>query len=139
MPDEARRRLAIEHDDRIWSAREVLPLAIEHGLPFIADTLHNVVRPSEPPLAPADLHAEAARSWRALGLRPKHHLASQRPGSKPGAHADFIALEDLQPLLAALDDGPADVMLEAKCKDLALLELRGQGAHLARRLGVVLR
>jgi UV DNA damage endonuclease len=129
LPDDARRRLAIEHDDRVWSAREVLPLAVEHGLPFRADTLHNAVLPSTPRISTAELLALASRTWRSLGLRPKHHLAMQRPGGRPGAHSDRIALATaLRTLVAMRDD--ADLMLEAKDKDLALLQLRSE---LARR------
>jgi UV DNA damage endonuclease len=122
MPDDARRRIAIEHDDRIWSARELLPLATEHGLPFVADTLHHAVLPSSPPFPLAELLARSAATWHALGLRPKYHLASQRPGAKPGAHADRISVRDARAALAAAA-AAGDFMLEAKEKDLALFAL----------------
>ncbi|HLM44377.1 MAG TPA: UV DNA damage repair endonuclease UvsE, partial [Myxococcaceae bacterium] len=53
MPEELRNRIVIEHDDKTWSAREVAPLAREHGLPWLADNLHNFIEPSTPemPLA----------------------------------------------------------------------------------------
>jgi UV DNA damage endonuclease len=123
MPDDARRRIVIEHDDRVWSAREVLPLATEHGLPLLADCLHNAVLPSTPALSMEQLFRMAARTWHALGLRPKHHIASQAPGRKPGAHSDVILREDWLRIRAALKD-PADLMIEAKEKDFALFELR---------------
>jgi UV DNA damage endonuclease len=128
MPDDARRRIALEHDDRIWSAREVLPLARDHGLPFVADPLHDAILPSDPPLSAGALLDAAAATWHALGLRPKYHLASQRPGARSGAHADGIAGRDWAALARALRH-PADLMLEAKGKDLALFALRRrQGA-----------
>ncbi|AKU91995.1 UV DNA damage repair endonuclease UvsE [Vulgatibacter incomptus] len=123
LPDEARRRIAIENDCRIWSGREVAALATESGLPFVADLLHDRVRPSDPPLGPRDLMRLASRTWRALGLRPKHHLASQRSGSRTGAHADYIDPADFESAVEALEE-PADFMLEAKKKDLALFALR---------------
>ncbi|HYD39207.1 MAG TPA: UV DNA damage repair endonuclease UvsE [Anaeromyxobacter sp.] len=139
MPDDARRRIALEHDDRVWSAREVLPLARGHGLPFVADTLHDAILPSDPPLSTAALLDAAAPTWHALGLRPKYHLASQRPGARPGAHADGIDVRDWDALARALRH-PADLMLEAKGKDVALLALRhrrdsalGHAAALASR------
>jgi UV DNA damage endonuclease len=122
MPAELKSRMAVEHDDRTWSAREVFPLAFEHGLPFLADTLHNAVLPSTPRLSTRELFRLADRSWSALGLRPKHHLASQRPGGPPGAHADRIDPADFLAALEALER-PADLMLEAKDKDLALFAL----------------
>lgn len=129
MPADATRRLVIEHDDRIWSAREVLPLATEHGLPFLADTLHNSVLPSSPVISVGELLSSSARSWHALGLRPKFHVAAQRKGARPGAHSERISDKVLREVLAELRDD-ADLMLEAKDKDLALLQLR---TALARR------
>lgn len=126
MADDARRRIAVEHDDRIWTAREVLPLAREAGLPMVADTLHHAVLPSDPPLTTAELLEAAGETWRALGLRPKHHVASQRDGARPGAHADLIRPADWRAAVAALPE-PVDLMLEAKEKDRALLELRRRG------------
>lgn len=132
MPDDARRRLALEHDCRIWTAREVHPLARAHGLPFLADNLHNAVKPSDPPLSTRELFRLSTASWHSLGLRPKFHLASQKEGAKPGAHADFIAPADWFDVEAALE-APADFMLEAKEKDRALFALRelvaSTGAH----------
>ncbi|MGA9526268.1 MAG: UV DNA damage repair endonuclease UvsE, partial [Myxococcaceae bacterium] len=116
-------RVAVEHDDRIWSAREVLPLAREHGLPFVADNLHNAVLESDPPMPLHELIREAGRTWHALGLRPKYHLASQARNHRAGAHADRIHPEDARAFLDALSH-PADLMLEAKEKELALFALR---------------
>ncbi len=123
LPDDAKRRLVIEHDDVVWSAREVFPLAWEHGLPFLADTLHNAVLPSVPEVSLRELFALADRTWHALGLRPKHHLASQDEGKRAGRHADRILPADYFAAVAALEN-PADFMLEAKEKDLALFALR---------------
>lgn len=123
MPNDARRRLVIEHDDYIWSAREVLPLARDHGLPLLADTLHNAILPSDPPLSNEDLLAMASQTWLALGLRPKHHLATQRRSARLGAHSRRISGKmALRAITAMRHD--ADLMLEAKDKDLALLQLR---------------
>ena len=127
MPEELRNRIVIEHDDKTWSAREVAPLAREHGLPWLADNLHNFIKPSEPELPLAELLRESAASWRALDLRPKFHLASQKPGGRPGAHSDRIDPSDFRAVVEALD-GPADLMLEAKDKDLALFALRQEAA-----------
>ncbi len=131
MPEELRNRIVIEHDDKVWSAREVLPLAREHGVPFLADNLHNAVLPSEPVMPLAELLRESAATWHALGLRPKYHLASQKKAGRAGAHADRIVPADFRAVLAALES-PADLMLEAKDKDLALFALRQQAARRGR-------
>jgi UV DNA damage endonuclease len=135
MPADLRDRLVVEHDDKVWSAREVLPLALEHGVPFLADNLHNDILPSTPPLPLPELLRASARSWTQLGLRPKFHLASQRPGGRPGHHADRILPQDFEAMLAALP-GPADLMLEAKEKDLALFALRALALPISAQPGV---
>ncbi|HEX8700303.1 MAG TPA: UV DNA damage repair endonuclease UvsE [Myxococcaceae bacterium] len=131
MPEDLRNRIVIEHDDKVWSAREVLPLAREHGVPFLADNLHNAVLPSDPVMPLDELLRESAATWHALGLRPKYHLASQKKDGRPGAHADRIAPADFRAVLAAMES-PADLMLEAKDKDLALFALRQQAARRTR-------
>ncbi|RKH52924.1 UV DNA damage repair endonuclease UvsE [Corallococcus sp. AB050B] len=138
MPEDLRQRLTIEHDDKVWTAREVLPLAREHGVPMVGDNLHNAVLPSDPPMSVEELVREASATWRALDLRPKFHLASQKADGRPGAHSDLIEPVDFRAMVAALD-GPADFMLEAKEKDRAVFALRrdamsqrphkGQGAR----------
>jgi UV DNA damage endonuclease len=128
VPVDALRRIAVEHDDRIWTAREVLPIAREHGVPMVADQLHNAVLPSDPPLTTAELFDAAAPTWHALGLRPKYHVASQRPGAKPGAHDEGISPRDWRDVSRSLRH-PADLMLEAKGKDLALFALRRLAAR----------
>jgi UV DNA damage endonuclease len=133
MPEALRHRIVLEHDDKVWSAREVLPLAREHGIPFLADNLHNAVLPSRPVMPLDELLRESAATWHALGLRPKYHLASQRRGGPPGAHAARINPADFRAVRAVLAT-PADLMLEAKEKELALFALR-QGASRQERRG----
>ncbi len=127
MPEDLRNRITLENDDKVWSAREVLPLARAHGLPVVADNLHNAVLPSDPVMPLEELIREASATWHALDLRPKFHLASQRADARAGAHADRIDPKDFRAMVAALA-GPADFMLEAKDKDLALFALRQQAA-----------
>ncbi|HYG68889.1 MAG TPA: UV DNA damage repair endonuclease UvsE [Anaeromyxobacteraceae bacterium] len=126
MPDDARRRIAVENDDRIWSAREVFALARGHGLPMVADQLHDAILPSTPPLGVRALFDLARPTWTSLGLRPKYHVASQRAGARPGAHAELVDPADWRAVLEALRH-PADLMLEAKGKDRAVFALRALG------------
>jgi UV DNA damage endonuclease len=128
MPEELRNRIVLEHDDKVWTAREVYPLARAHGIPFLADNLHNAVLPSAPVMPLDELLRASAESWQALGLRPKYHLASQKQEGRPGAHSDFVDPADFRAVLEAMES-PADLMLEAKEKDRALFALRQQPAR----------
>jgi UV DNA damage endonuclease len=51
------------------------------------------------------------------------HLSSQDPAKRAGAHAYSLDVGDWQGLVEALNDREADVMIEAKGKELALAPL----------------
>ncbi len=61
-------------------------------------------------------------TWKAA-TRPKLHLSSQDSNKRPGAHAYTVEDADWRTLLEALDGREADVMVEAKGKELALAPL----------------
>ncbi len=112
---EVLRYLALENDERLWNVEEVLKAAEALGVPVVVDTLHHALNPGRLPLGEA--LTLAFSTWRG---RPKVHLASQDPGKRPGAHAEEVAPGDWAGLLGALP-GPADIMVEAKGKEKALL------------------
>jgi UV DNA damage endonuclease len=116
------RYLALENDERIWTAGEIVGAARALGLPAILDNLHHSLNPGGRSLAEAlDL---ALPSWEARGVRPKVHLSSQDPTKRPGAHAHSIETGDWAAFLDALDGRETDVMVEAKGKELAISALR---------------
>jgi len=116
------RYLALENDERIWTAGEIVGAARALGIPAILDNLHHSLNPGGLSLAEAlDL---ALPSWEARDVRPKVHLSSQDPAKRPGAHAHSIEAGDWAAFLDALDGRETDVMVEAKGKELALLALR---------------
>jgi UV DNA damage endonuclease len=127
LPDEARARLAIENDDTTFTLAETVALGERMGLPVIVDLFHHRCNPSGPTwdegLIP--LLERAAATW---GRRvPKLHLSSQKPGTTT-AHADYLLMDDVQVLLDLMaqvgGDAPYDLMLEAKAKEGALLEVQ---------------
>ena len=130
LPDEVRRRLVIENDDRLFDADEVLGASRETGLPVVFDWLHHLSNPCLRPVEP--VLEEIFATWKAQDGRPKVHLSSQARRAPSGAHADYVRPRDMLAFLAVAP-GPFDCMLEAKQKDRAVLRLRKE---LARR-GIV--
>ena len=115
------RYLALENDERIWTAGEIVGAARALGIPAILDNLHHSLNPGGLALGEAlDL---ALPTWEARGVRPKVHLSSQDPTKRPGAHAHSIEAEDWATFLDALGGRETDVMVEAKGKELALSRL----------------
>lgn len=118
------RHLALENDERIWSAAEVIPIARALGVPAIIDTLHHRLNPGKLTL-PAAI-AQTLPTWDAAHGRPKLHISSQDPTKNPGAHAYAVDPADWDHLLAALHQAGAthaDIMLESKGKEQSLRPL----------------
>ena len=128
LSDDARSRLALENDDTTYTLSETVGLAERTGLAVIVDLFHHRLNPSgateDETLVP--LLDRAAATWN--GRPPKLHLSSHKPGTRTG-HADFLDMDDVQALVDVMAqvgpaDAPYDVMLEAKRKELAVLEVR---------------
>lgn len=113
------RWLALEHDERLWSLRQVLPVAEHLGVPVIVDNLHHQINPGGLSLKQAV--QLGISTWK--DKRPKLHLSSQDGSKRTGAHARRISPQDAMELLDALDHAEVDIMVEAKDKELAVLPL----------------
>jgi UV DNA damage endonuclease len=132
----ARRRLVLENDDSRFGVQDVLWLHQRLGLRITFDAHHHhCFNPGEVPLA------EAARAclatWQGWVARPKLHFSSPRTdwgyrydsegtGRTPNwrAHAEFVdpfGFIDFYRQVAGL---APDVILEAKAKDVAVIQLR---------------
>lgn len=114
-----KKRLAIENDERLFNAEDVLLIAKTLQIPFIFDYFHHKVNPSS-----IDLE-DIFNTWKGRGV-PKFHLSSQGAG-KAGVHGDYIYLDDfleLRALLLKTGIEKIHLMLEAKQKEKALRKLR---------------
>ena len=112
------RYLALENDERVWSVTEIVETSRALGVPAITDAFHHGLNPGH--LTLKDAFDLSLPTWEARGSRPKLHLSSQDPDKQPGAHAYLVDQEDWRALVEALDGREADVMVEAKAKELAL-------------------
>ncbi|MCX7792343.1 MAG: UV damage endonuclease UvsE [Chloroflexaceae bacterium] len=150
----ARARLALEHGHAGPSLGRLLAVHQRCGVPVVFDTLHWELH--NPEGLPLPLALGLALATWPHGLRPEVHLSSQRSEAhvlparppaparvlppRPGQHADFVAIGDLERLLrAAAGLPPFDLMIEARGGELALLRLRAEISRhapaLARMLG----
>ncbi|MBA2690968.1 MAG: UV DNA damage repair endonuclease UvsE [Rubrobacter sp.] len=127
---ETLRYLALENDERIWTVEEVSRTAAALGIPAITDTLHHALNPGGLALPEAlDL---SLPTWNSRGDRPKLHISSQNPEKQAGAHDYAIHAEDWDVLRNALDGRDADIMVEAKGKEQALIPLGANVPKLAK-------
>ncbi len=115
------RYLALENDERVWPVVDIVHTARSLGVPAIADAFHHELNPGGLTLREAlDL---SLPTWEVRRARPKVHLSSQDPDKQAGAHAHSVELGDWYALLAALDGREADIMVEARGKEQALVPL----------------
>jgi UV DNA damage endonuclease len=115
------RYLALENDERVWAIPEIVETASALYIPAITDVFHHGLNPGGLTLEEAlDL---SLPTWEARGDRPKLHLSSQDPEKQPGAHAYSVDLVDWRALEDALHGREADIMVEAKGKEHALVSL----------------
>ena len=142
LPEAVRRRLVLEHDEISWPVPDVLRIHELTGVPIVFDNLHHAVLNPESVDPQTALRACLA-TWKPT-LIPKIHFSSQRRtdresvrvnrvtrekvtsvmAPKPGQHADWVDAMEFTALVGGADGFAFDIMLEAKQKDLALLQLR---------------
>ena len=115
------RYLALENDERIWTVADVVTTARALGIPAIMDVFHHALNPGD--LTTQEAIDLALPTWEQRGVRPKLHLSSQDPAKRAGAHAYSLDAKDWWALIEVLDGREADVMVEAKGKELALAPL----------------
>ena len=122
LPDNIRSRIAIENDDKTYTAADVLALCQQLGTPMVLDVHHHNCCHEE--------HQDLAGLWPAIAATwkdsiPKIHMSSPKEGKNARAHADYIAVSEFKAFLDQAKglDRDFDVMLEAKQKDMALHKL----------------
>jgi UV DNA damage endonuclease len=137
----ARSRLVVENDDRLFGVGDVFDIADRTGCPVVWDVLHHHCFDPDG-IADEEALGLAMSTWPS-GVRPKIHYSTPRTGltmskRKVGrrtvavptppplrAHADMIDPIGFEWFLQNIVSGAdVDIMLEAKGKDVALLELR---------------
>lgn len=124
LPEEIRRRLVIENDERSYTVAEALAISDDCGLPVVYDNLHDRANPSGDL---EELMPRVFRTWHKHDGKPKVHFSSQARGAQIGKHAGWVDAIEFGAMLETWGRfGEFDVMLEAKRKDAALKKALGE-------------
>ncbi len=119
LPPSVQTKLWVENDDTTWDTAEALDVALAVGRPMVFDVHHHRVLREDDWLPWLE---RIIPTWG--GQRPKLHFSSPKEGARSRHHADNIDPGDFGRFLERLGERDADVMLECKSKDQALLKLR---------------
>jgi UV DNA damage endonuclease len=121
LPTAIQQRLTIENDDKasMWSMSDLFELIVPlcPAIKLVLDIHHHR-------FCQRESLQEAARmsfsTWSGFSEIPKVHYSESRPDARPQAHSDYIT--ETIPALSDLVE--YDIMVEAKSKELAVLEYR---------------
>lgn len=127
VPENIRRRMTLENDDKTFNAIETLSICEKVGVPMVLDIHHHDVNHTGE--SAADLWPRILQTWSDYSgfshLPPKIHASSPRNEKNIRSHADYIDVNEFMKFLRSIADRTPnlDVMLEAKMKDGALFQL----------------
>lgn len=122
LGDDARERLALENDDRVWTPAALLPLCDRAGVPFVYDVHHH--RCLGDGVGVEDVTAAALETWRRARRTPYFHISSPRDGwsaRDPRPHADYVDPADVPETWCRL---AVTIDVEAKAKEKAVTALQ---------------
>lgn len=131
LPENVQRRLVLENDEKNFSVTDCLAVNKEIGIPVVFDNHHfncyKLLHPQEKFKKIDSYIGPVLETWLKRGLRPKFHLSEQKVETRTGAHSDYIKKFPEYYLNIPEKFGiGVDVMVEAKAKEAAILDLYKQ-------------
>lgn len=123
LPTHIKKQMTLENDDKTYTASETLEICLKENIPFVFDYHHHVANKCDENLE--NLLPLIYSTWKDTNLRPKIHISSPKSEKEFRSHSDFIDIEFIKPFfdIAKAIGHDIDIMIEAKKKDLALLQL----------------
>lgn len=122
-PNEITSKIILENDDKTFTAKDVLKICETLSIPMVLDMHHHNVKNDNNELA--EILPDIIKTWDNNIFPPKYHFSSPKDSVLDRKHADFIDCNEFIKFIDILRESnvDADIMLEAKRKDLALYDL----------------
>ena len=125
LPDNIKKRLTLENDEKCYNVRDLLSISERTGIPVVLDSHHYSFGQDD--LSFDDAFTATAATWGEI--KPLQHLSNTEigmenaPYNQRRAHSQLIRY--IPPLqLEAIRGNLIDVDVEAKLKNIALLKMR---------------
>lgn len=123
LPDDMKYYMTLENDDKTYHIKETLEACERERIPMILDYHHYMANQGEAELE--DYLTRIFNTWHHRDMLPKVHISSPKSESAFRSHADYVDVEFILPFLkiAKALNRDFDIMIEAKQKNLAMLQL----------------
>ncbi|WP_019243246.1 MULTISPECIES: UV DNA damage repair endonuclease UvsE [Bacillus] len=123
LPHHIKAQMTLENDDKTYNTAETLAVCEQEQVPFVFDYHHHMANLCEESLSV--LLPRIFSTWRHTSLCPKVHISSPKSTNAFRAHSDYVDVDFILPFIKELKNYQidVDVMIEAKKKDQALLQL----------------
>ena len=127
LPENVKKRLVLENCEKSFSIKDCLEVSNRINIPIVFDTHHfecyKLLHPDED-FEDASVYIPLIlETWKKRGIKPKFHVSEQGSG-RCGHHSDYI--NEIPEYLLEIPQKygiQIDIMIEAKCKELAILKL----------------
>jgi UV DNA damage endonuclease len=120
LPEEVKRRLVIENDDRLFDVADCIAIHEATGIPVLFDAFHfDCLNKGEPV---RDAFSKTAATWSKDDGIPMADYSSQKREGRAGAHTVAIDLDDFGRFLLETEGIDFDIMLEIKNKERSALK-----------------
>lgn len=120
LPENIRKRLVIENDDRLFSLSDCLGIHEATGIPILFDNFHHACNSNG--MSYIEAWKSVKKTWKKSDGIPMSDYSSQESGAKKGKHAEHIDIKDFSSYLKEISSFDFDVMLEIKDKEKSAME-----------------
>lgn len=131
LPENVKSRLTLENDEKCYNVKQLLAISERTGVPIVFDSHHYTFGVDD--LSFDDAFNQTLATWNKI--KPLQHLSNTEIGmenaayNQKRAHSQMIRYIPEQQL-QAMRDNTIDVDIEAKLKNIALLQMRNDFAIL---------
>lgn len=124
LPADVKARMTLENDDKTFTTLETLEVCENEGIPLMFDYHHYMANPDDNGSL-EELLPRFVKTWENTGRPPKVHLSSPKDEKAYRSHHDFVSKDYVLPFFKLMSNytDKLDVMIEAKQKDRAVLQL----------------
>ncbi|MBC7765271.1 MAG: UV DNA damage repair endonuclease UvsE [Hyphomonadaceae bacterium] len=122
LPDNVKRRLVIENDDKNYSVEDVLDISKHTQIPVVFDNLHHAIKPPIQNRTVDEWLDLCRQTWRVADGKQKIHYSQQKIGGMQSAHSNTIQVRAFMDFYNDLLDKSIDIMLEVKDKNLSAIK-----------------